>query len=209
MFRKALSNLNSIKNPIAQAAPSLSERTASLTPLKEQATQSPSPSLFKSASLPWAEIPENKLASPLEPMDLDENDLIVLADPDTDRRNALKFLLEWAGYRVLETGHLAECLAWVHRMPSRVQAVITAESVGKGKALAARVLALNPALPVMEFTEDELDTTVDCLIRPNSNTLTVPPLRQGTFLELLQKALESRYDWKGCSSNEWGIEAVA
>ncbi len=138
-----------------------------------------------------------------------DQDLVILADTQGDRRNALKFLLEWAGYRVLETGHLAECLAWVHRLPAQIQAVVTAETVGRGKALAARVLASNPSLPVLEFSEEELDATVDALLRPDSDEFTVPPLRHGNFLELMRKALERNLEWRACPDDEWAAEAVA
>lgn len=160
-------------------------------------------------SLPSTALSPEQLRAPSAPSAPSDQDLVILADTQGDRRNALKFLLEWAGYRVLETGHLAECLAWVHRLPAQIQAVVTAETVGRGKALAARVLAANPSLPVLEFSEEELDATVDALLRPDSDVLTVPPLRHGSFLELVRKALERNLEWSACPDDEWAAEAVA
>ena len=80
---------------------------------------------------------------------------LLLVDGDDGCRNALKFLLELSGYRVVEAAHGVEASQWLEALGDRIHLVLVAADLPdmSGPEWRAHTAILAPGLPVIVLRE--------------------------------------------------------
>lgn len=120
---------------------------------------------------------------------------LLLVDGETPQRNALKFILELNGYRVVEAAHGIEGWQVLDGFGDRIHAALCAADLPDmtGPEWLARVRVLTPDLPVVLLGESEREEVCRMAVGPWYGGLPARAPSPVSLMEKIRGALDETF----------------
>ena len=122
-------------------------------------------------------------------------DTLLLIDGEPDRREALKFLLELQGYRVMEAHHGIEGLQVLCEWGADIQLALCAPELPDmtGGEWMGQMRFLGPEIPALLLGERELSEAMDLPVGPAYGGLPALPPAPARLMARIRDAMDAHF----------------